>query len=325
MALRSGIGAQLGFATESTWGTRVTPTRFLEFVTEGINLSVDRIESKAVRASNRVMRSDRWVAGARSAGGPIEWEVSSNGFGLLFKHILGAIAITTPVGATLTRDHTATLGDFDNLGMTVQIGRPDVNGTVRPFEYRGAKVTDWELSIAANGLLMLKTTIDAVDEDTSQALATVSYPVSQSLLSYVGGTITIGGPSVDVSDFNVHGSNGLKTDRRLIRNATTKKEQIPHDLTGLSGSITAEFEDLTAYSRFVNGTVATITALFEGATIEGALKYGVLVTLPACRFDGDTPNVGGNDILPIKLPFKVLNDGTNPPISIRYRTTDTVS
>jgi hypothetical protein len=35
--------------------------------------------------------------------------------------------------------------------------------------------------------------------------------------------------------------------------------------------------------------------------------------------------VGGPDVLTQELPFKVLNDGTNAPVTINYMTSDTAS
>lgn len=325
MALKSGLASQWGMAAESTWGTYQAPTRFLEMTEDGLGLEIERIESQALRSGRRFQRSDRWVAGARTAGGPTGHEVADRGFGLPLKHMLGAVAITTPGGGTLTRDHTITPGDMDPLSATVQIGRPDTGGVVRPFSYLGAKVASWQLTNQVNGLLGLQLTWDAQDETTAQALAAASYPATQGLLSYVGGVITIAGSAFDVREITIQGSNGLDVGRHQIRQSTVKKEQVPADFADVSGSITADFDSLTAYNRFTNGTVATVTALWEGATIEGALKYGLLVTLQAVRFDGETPKVSGAEILTQPLAFKAMDDGTNPVIAIRYRTTDVAS
>src|SRR5574343_15397 len=109
MAIRSGVAAQLGFAEETTWGTFSTPTRFLEVNSFAIQNQVERIESSAIRASNRVLRQDRWAANPKGVSGTLELEVMTKGFGLLLKHMLGTVAITTPSGATNTRLHTHTL------------------------------------------------------------------------------------------------------------------------------------------------------------------------------------------------------------------------
>jgi hypothetical protein len=47
-----------------------------------------------------------------------------------------------------------------------------------------------------------------------------------------------------------------------------------------------------------------------------------VLTLQNCRFDGETPNVKGADVLEQPLPFKVLDDGTNPVWKIEYYTGD---
>src|SRR3990167_5826728 len=113
---RSGIWSQCGYAAETTWSTYAAPTRFLEFNDEDLKLNIEYIQSESLRSGNRVLRSDREVANKKGAGGSVSHEVTDRSFGLLFKHALGTVAITTPGGGTLTRDHTHTLGDPYGLG-----------------------------------------------------------------------------------------------------------------------------------------------------------------------------------------------------------------
>jgi hypothetical protein len=68
--------------------------------------------------------------------------------------------------------------------MTMQVGTPDVSGTVRPFDYTGCKITDWEFDAGLDALLMLNLGIDAQNEDTAQTLATASYPSAFELFHY---------------------------------------------------------------------------------------------------------------------------------------------
>lgn len=325
MAIRSGIAAQLGFAAETTWGVFQTPTRFLEVNSFAVKNNVERIESAAIRASNRVLRQDRWASNAKGVSGTVELEVMSKGFGLLLKHVLGAVAITTPSGATNARLHTHTLGDQWGLGLTVQGGVPDVSGTVQPFSWLGCKVAEWTLENEVDGILMLTLGLDGATETTAQSLASASYSASMELLTYAGGVISVAGSSFDVTSFSLNGNNGLKTDRYHLRGATTKKEPVPAALVEMTGSITAEFDGLTPYNRFVNGTVASLSAVWTGSQIESGQNYSLTVTLPAVRFDGETPEVGGPDVVMQALPYKVLFDGSQEPITIAYKTTDTAS
>lgn len=324
MALRSGLAAQVGIAAETTFATYETVTRFLELTSEGLALSDERIEGSGIRPGNQVLRNDRWEANRKGAGGDLNFEVTSKGFGLVFEHMLGSIATANPATGVYT--HTATLGDLTGKSLTAQVGKPGAGGTVHPFSYLGCKVASWELGMEVDGILTLALTLDAVDEDTTTGLETASYASSDELLVFTGATVTIGGSSVDVRSFSVSGDNALATDRYFLRDSSLKREQYQAGYTELTGSLEMDFEDLTEYNRFKDGTEAEIVATFEGTTVldTGYVPH-VKVTLPACRFDGDTPTVGGMEILTQSLPFKVLNDGSNEPITIEYQTADTTA
>lgn len=327
MAYRTGLGAQLGIAAETTWGTVATPARFLEFLNESMKLSIGRVEGAGLRSNKRVALSTQWAPGRKSVDGDVSFEVGNKGFGLVFKHMLGAVAITTPGGGTLSRLHTHTLGDPYGLGLTMQFGRPDTGGTVDPFAYLGCKVTNWELSNSVDQILQLKLGVSGSAEDTATSLAAASAPALTELLYWTGGSVTVGGSEVaSLKSISINGDNALKTDRHyLTASGTTKKEPLANGLVGLGGTLQAEFESMTAYARFVAGTSAQIIATWTGSLIEGALYYYLKVTLPYCRFDGETPNVAGTDVTDLSLPFKVFNNGSDEPITLAYETTDTSS
>jgi len=322
---RSGLWAQIGYAPEVTYGTYVAPTRFLEFNEESLKLDAQRIESGALRTANRVTRSDRWIANRKGAAGSVSHEVHSKGFGLLFRHCLGSSAITTPATGVNTRDHTNTLGDDANLSLTCQVGRPDTAGTSRPFNYLGCKVTEFELSNSVDELLMLSMELDANDEETTSALGVASYPASDELLAFTGATITIGGSQYDVEDIAIKVSKGLNTERYFLRNNSLKKQPFAAEMAEITVEMTGEFESLTRYAAYQTGAMAQIVATWEGSVIEAALRNSVICTLPLCRLDGETPTVGGPDILKQPLQFKALWDGATSPITIVYRTTDVAS
>jgi len=326
MAIRSGLAAQIGLAAESTWGTYVAPDHWYEFNEEDLSLSVERVESAGLRANNRVLRTDRWAAGQQRVEGSITMDVPSKSFGLLAKHALGAVAITTPDGATSTRLHTHTLGDPYGLGLTCQVGRPDSSGTVQPFSYAGAKISELTLSNSVDEILQAEIGLVAQTESTSESLATASYPTGNQLFVWTQGVIQIAGGTVGVvTDFEVTINNGLKDDRYFL-GAATMSEPIIADMTTIEGSMTVEFDGLTNYNRFVSGTEAAVSAQWTAATeIESGFSPYVKVYIDNARFDGATPNVGGPDVLTHELSFKAVYDGSNGPISIEYQTDDTAS
>lgn len=322
MAIGSGLAAQLGFGIESVWGTGVTATRFYEFLDESVKLDLQKIQGKGLRGGIRTVRSDKRILNKKGAAGDINLEVTGKNFGILFKH-MGLTTVAAPVAAGTGWKHTFTLGDLAGLGLTMQIGRPDTSGVVRPFTYPGTKITDWELGCDVDGILNLKLSTDSQDETTaSPALATASYPAANEILTFVGASVTLAGSPFDVSKFSVKATNGLKTDRYYLRGDVKKKEPIVNAWSDLGGELTADFDSLTQYNLFTAGTLGTLVGKFEGSVFNAGNKYTVQVTLGNIQFDGETPNVSGPDLLGITLPFTALDDGTLPPISLDYITTD---
>jgi hypothetical protein len=331
VAIRSGLAAQLGIAAEDTWGTYKVPNHFAEFLSEEMKYSIERVESKGLRANNRVLRSDRYAPGKKRVEGKVSLEPATKGFGLWLKHALGTSTITTPSGATLARLHSHTLGDPYGLGLTMQVGRPDSAGTVQPFSYTGCKFAGLTMSNAVDEILKAEFDVVGQDETTSQSLATATYPITSGAASYeylywTGGTIKVAGSTVGVvTDFSVEVKNGLKDDRYFLGGATMS-EPIIADMVEISGKITVEFSGLTAYQRFTQNTTASVNAKWLGQTaIESTTMPYVEVNIPTARFDGETPTVNGPGVITHDLNFKALYDGTNGPINIDYLTSDTAS
>src|SRR5205823_2456144 len=119
--------------------------------------------------------------------------------------------------------HTATLTDLTGLSLTLQIGRPDSTGVMRPFSYVGCKLLEGELTNTVDGALLFGVGVDGADEDTSQTLAGASYPSTSELLSFIGGSATIGGVQVaTLHDIAIKASTPLNTNRYGLRADTRK-------------------------------------------------------------------------------------------------------
>jgi hypothetical protein len=305
MPLASGLAGQLGLVSEVTYGTFAVPTRFFEFVSESLTLERERIESAGIRAGRRVLH--RWAPGVQRVTGDVQLELAAQGFGIVFTHMFGAVA-TTGAGPYT---HTFTPGDLAGDSLTVQVGRPDIGGVVRAFSYLGCKVASWELSAAVNEYAMLTLSLYGAHEDTAQTLATAAYPATLSPFTFLHGSVSVAGSAFDVKDFTLTGDNGLATDRHFIRATTPErpKEPLEAALRSYGGTLTADFTDLTAYNRYVNGTEAALVLTFNaGASATLTITTNV-------RYDGATPTIGGQDLLELSLPFKAVS-GTSDAAAI---------
>lgn len=320
MAIGSGMSAQLMTSEEVTYGTPVTTDRGFEFRSESLKLDIERIESQGIRAGQRVLRSSQWYPGKKSIGGDVVKELGNKGDGRWWKHALGGVATTQPddENSPTVYLHTFTPGDLP-VAQTIQVGRPDVTGTVRAFTYHGCRVGSWKLEASVSELAVLTMSMIGEDEDTATALAEATYPTGLRGMSFVNGTLEVASSAMDVQSVTVEGANGLAEDRYFL-GSQLRKSPLEQALRAFTGTVQPEFESLVAYQRFVTGTEAELVLTFAGDVIEDALRFETVVTAHV-RFDGETPAIGGREIVKQNLPWKVVDDGTTS-IKVEYQTTD---
>jgi hypothetical protein len=229
---------------------------------------------------------------------------------------------------TVVYTHTGTVGSLTGKFFTAQVGVPQVGGgTITPKTATGGKVKSFELSCATGEALKFSADCDFANLEHSTALATASYPTSTELLTFVGGTVTVGGTAAHVSSFSVKVDNALKTDRRYIRSSATKKEPVEAGHRKIDVELGLDFEGTTHQDRILSATAAgaqaAVVLTCAGLTTIGStLKPTVTITIPVVMFDGDTPTVGGPDVVGESIKGMGLFNGTDSPITIAYKTLD---
>jgi hypothetical protein len=299
MSLKSGLASQIGFAAEGTTtaGTFATPTRFLEYTSEDIRFNIQRIESAGLRAGRRL--THRWAAGVQEVSGSFTVEMGPQGTGLLLSHALGAAAVT----GSNPYVHTFTPGAVDTKTLTIQVGRPDHAGTVNPFNYLGCSITGFEFMAEVNQFLMARFNVYGMHEETSSALAAASYPAGYRPFVFTEGVLKVAGSDFCVRSATVAGDNALETGRHRICGTNNARPRVALEsgMREYGGTVSADFQSLTAYQRFVNGTEAALSMEFDAGT------SAKLVIAGNVRFDGETPNVGGPELLEQTLPFKFVS------------------
>jgi hypothetical protein len=215
------------------------------------------------------------------------------------------------------------LGDVYGKSFTAQVGVPQYGGTVTPKTIAGAKINNFELSVANGDLAKGKFNVNGASFTTATALATASYPLNGSIFHFAQGAITIDGSAVaNIKDFTVTVDNSLKTDRYNLGASGIKSEQGIDGFRKVSGKITAEFTDTVLLTKFLADTSASIVVTFTGGTIASTYKDTLSITLPACKFNADTPNVSGPGVVDLSMDFDVYDDGTNAPMTIVYQTSE---
>lgn len=307
MPIGAGLSGQIGAKAETVVGTQVTVDTFYEYNSESLGLEKNIQQGRGIRAGGLYDRSQRRNYTTRTAGGTINMDVPTTGFEAFLKQMMGAVTGTT----TKTYTPAALTGQ----SLTIQKGVPQTDGTVKAFTYPGCKIPNWTLSCDTGGILVADMEIDAWDElpTTTVALATASYTASN-VFSFEDGAITLGGVAVaNVKAFSTTTAIGMKNDRFFFGSAGKKAEQIENDYRTTTGTLTTEFvSQATIYDLFRPDTSTGLVMTFTNGSAV------LSVTCPAIFFDGETPKVGGPDVVDLTAPFTALDNGSNPAITIVY-------
>lgn len=302
MPLASGMASQWGIATETSYGTAVTVTRFYPMVSETLANAVSRLESGGIIAGARVRRSEQWAPGAQRITGGTQLELYQQQTALLWEHMLGSIASSTASGVAT---HTATPGDLTGLSLTAQVGRPDTGAVVRPFTYAGVKVSEWELSVAVDEIATLGLTLMAQSETTTTALATAAYETDAARpFVFTDGSTSLQGSDACIRRMTLTGNNMLADDRWCIGD-DERLEPLEMDLRTYTGTITQEFQDLDEYNAYRNASEFAIELSFSASD-----SAQLTVTMNA-RYDGQTPAVSGRGLIVVENPFVLIGDGSD--------------
>lgn len=312
---------------ESTYGTPVALSRAYEAKGDDMKDAPDYLESVGFRAGLQTVRSDRRTRINMGGAGSWELDVMDKGLGLLMQGLLGAVSGPTQVAATTAYEQTHTsTADGPSTSYTTQYLRSRVGtDAVQPFTYHGSVPTGWRLSQGNDGLLTLEVDWDFEDEDTSTGAGTPTYVAAQTPFNWSNAVVTYNSAALDCKDFDFAADLMMKTDRRYLRGSSLKKQPERTGVPEYSGSFTADFEDTTEFALFKAGTIAPLSVLWSGATdaIESGHTFEFQVTCPEVQLIGETPEMSLTELTNQPLPFKVLDDGSNPSVSVRIKSTDT--
>lgn len=338
MASGTGLDAQLGLASETTWGTPVTVTRFLEFNNDSVKYDPTFLEPTGIRPGVYFKRASRVKVSKSQVVGDFEFEHATKGMGLVWHHALASATTTTTVitGTAFKQIHTP--GGYNGLGFTLQLGRPEPSGTVRAHTFAGCKIVGWDFSVKDGVIPTMKVTVDAKSESTATALATASYLSGSTVFDFsqvtnfkLGGTPTTAsgettiGSGVTVAtickEFSLSSKTVLATDRFGLGNQGLKAEQIgPSGTPTITGKLTGEYSQTEFYNVFKAGTTLPLQLDLQGGIIGAtASNYLLSIILPAIKIKSAPPMVSGPDIVPMTVDFEAYSNEVDPVIQIKIQ------
>lgn len=324
------------FSSESTWGTVPgSGWRSIEASSDGHKTAQEYLQHKGLRAGRAAPSVDGRRIVKQKGTGTIEVPGFSNGLGILFRAAASTAASAVHSGGTDAYDQVYTWTDVgvpENRSITTEVYRDRRSGTFDAYTYYGGRVVSLEIGQTLDALLNFKFNMDYKGVTRQSVLPTRTPTEVTAVLVYAWPDATIsfdpvgGDPAVEecVASFNLTIPNELDVDDWCLKQGTSRHQPTRKAAPSPTGEITWKYQDPTYYDAFVAGEIFSLTATWEGTTaIEGSTMPSLTIEVPAVAFTGDDPEITVDNPTMQSMPFEVLDNGTDPAVTITIVTSDT--
>lgn len=332
-----GFDALLGYGQETTWGTLVTATSFMEFRSESLkkNIEEEKLESLGTgRAFARRIQKNISVEGTLSYDlHPVD------GISLI-KHALMGTVTSAAAGTSDSFNHTFTAGDISGIsqkGLTFEV-RPQ-SDTQSAFIFYGCRVNSMKISGSINEPVKCEMEIVGKDGTTGTfATTTVAYSTVRPYI-FADGTFTIDGTIgslTSTSDENIIAfeltvNNNLNSDESSRSIGDSALTNLPPGKREIMLNITQRFDTTTAWSRFINATQGAVRLKLDtGVTIGSAdtnvTTYSMFIDLPKVYYNQAQPEIPDSGIITHEIEISAIGDTvTSSPTDIVVTVTNSAS
>jgi hypothetical protein len=320
-----GWGSYLAIGRETTYGTQVTSTAFLEFLSSSLKATKERKIIEEIVTGRSYTKE---VGLSKTIEGEIECYAYAEApaFNYLLHNALGG-AITTATGTAETAsgvswEHTIPIGTLNGSYSSISINTRKGQSTVgKVFEYFGLRVN--EMGFTAEVDEALKCTFGLIGKDvtaTSNDISANYSATSHEPLSFVNGRVSIqvgllGSVTTatiwHVQNFELTINNNLKSDTAARRIGSETLDILPLGVSQIDFKVGMRFNTTTAYAAMMAGTEFSAELEFLGSTLSGsALRRMIKFQIPRMTIAeaGDPEISGPDEILSSEVTFNVLKD-----------------
>lgn len=329
MGIGSGLGGSFGFAVETTYGTYVAPTKWVEAGKPELRKVKNTVQGGAMAAGRYVRAGTMRNVTTKAGGGTVAMDVYNKRMGHLLNGLMGGTVTPTQQGGTAAYLQTHALADPAGKFYTMQTGVPDLGGTARPYTFLGSKILAIEFSCGVDENLTATVTVDSRDVTEAETLAAPSYATGVNVFHFAQMAVKLG---TFGSEAAIQGVRKLtlkierpsRTDRFYAGNAGLKSEPIINDWAQITGTLEADYitkADLA--DRFAADSSTALLWEFVGPLIAGSFFETFRIKVPMIFFNGDTPILDGPDVVTGPYTFEGAYDLTNAAATIEYISTDT--
>ncbi len=271
-----GFNGFVGFAEESTWGTPVSATSFIEILESNMKLNQSRQFKKTLGSASQ----RRSVPSKRNVSGSVKLPAIYQGSEFLFKHLMGSVS-SAQIGVTGVYRHTFALAAALPTGLTV-VQNPDATGLglTACEQFSGCQISKCTLSQSLENFLELSFDFEGKDKALI-AKPTPTFPTFYGIQFDQLGTFTLGGTTVNAEMVEISFEQALNTDRFKLGSVLRKGLQ-RSDVRKVTGKITLEFETLALYTAFeALSDIGAFSAIWTGGIAAGSTPYRLALSAPS--------------------------------------------
>lgn len=315
----------LAFAREITFGTYVTATAGLNFISAGMKVTK---EFKILEEIQTSRTNSNGISLGKTIEGEVEWYWSSKN--LASNYILhnamggGTIVTATATGETaggLAFSHVVSVNDFLTTYASLSINHRKGETTVgKIFEYSGMRIN--ELTFSAELDEALKVSASLIGKDATISSNDVSASINtlnQTPLSFVNGRFSIETSTAaitttsfwHVQSVELKVSNNLISDGAARRIGSDTLQVLRAGMANFELKCSVRFDTTTAFDAMINATRLVGQFEMRGETLTGsAIQEGIKFDFSNLRvMDAGDPEIS-DGILTSEVSFAVLRDPT---------------
>lgn len=318
----------MGFGRETTFGTGVTSTAGLNFISASLKTTK---ETKILETVETNRAFTKRIGLSRTIEGDVEFYIDpdNNAFAYLMENAFGAVPITATATSETTGGlaftHTFSIGNIQDASYTslsINMRKGD-SAAGQVFEYVGARVNELTFSAEIDDALICTASMMIKDSTaTTNDVASSITGRQTDCLNFTNGRISVETSfaaltttsfwHVQSMEFGL--ANSLKSDTGSRRIGSDVLQVLPPGMASFTFNTTIRFDTTTAYDAMLAETQLAAQFEFLGDTLAtSSIRQGLKLTMPEVFImDAGDPEVGGPDeILTADVTFAVLRDDSS--------------
>ena len=306
MSFYTGVGTNLQFGKEASFGASAQATATVNLTSESIVESYEKGDEGSLLASKTA--TDKDLLGV-SVGGSVSFVLRPEFAGLLFHGAMGGADVVTEATGGFY-NHTINLCNVneDLPSFTFKMDRK-----AKKAIYAGCTISTLQLDCAAGDYV--KGSFDIVG--TSEITGTFDEVSTYTIPSYrcVGATCNVDGSDFDISSATIKIDNGLVEAPKTFSSGFYKGQPQHGKRT-----VTVDFE--IPYSRDLDNQVVvwrtkdTVPFTITLNAKDGLEEYTITITLSHVTLDSYSRSVGGTGLITASGSGEALSKGSDEPITV---------